>query len=84
MLILLDSDMEMLSMACGEKASHQVCIDMGVGKIIDTHGCKRRFGANNAAARAQAVAGSATDRMRESFAAMKNLNLGFTRKSEGM
>ena len=43
-----------------------------------------RFGANTAAARAQAVAGSATDRMRESFAAMKNLNLGFSRKSEGM
>ncbi|KAK9837632.1 hypothetical protein WJX74_001749 [Apatococcus lobatus] len=43
-----------------------------------------RFGANTAAARAQAVAGSATDRMRESFAAMKNLNLGFTRKADGL
>ncbi|KAK9858463.1 hypothetical protein WJX84_000384 [Apatococcus fuscideae] len=43
-----------------------------------------RFGANTAAARAQAVAGSATDRMRESFAAMKNINLGFSRRSEGM
>ena len=45
----------------------------------------RRLGANTAAARASAAA--AGERMREtmagSFAAMKNLNLGFTRREQG-
>ncbi|KAK9815375.1 hypothetical protein WJX72_002419 [[Myrmecia] bisecta] len=49
-----------------------------------------RFGANTAANRATAAASTATERMRESMAgsfagsiaAMKNLNIGFTRKTD--
>ena len=46
----------------------------------------RRFGANDAAARASAATVTATERMKEgmagSLAAMKRLNLGFKRSSQ--
>ena len=48
--------------------------------------CLRRFGANDAAARATAATATASERVKEGMAgglaAMKRLNLGFKRSSQ--